>query len=495
MYKQLTLEFANNPEPSPQSITHPSGYSGWYRLHKYWGKKPHEPLALTIQQLTQENDIILDPFVGSGTAARESRLRKRRFIGIDINPIATELTKLLISPPDYPLIRDAFLFLEKTLKPRINQTYQLKDGRTASHYLWQNNQLRQIWLSGNRSTTRLVLPPTPEDLQLIQTFSTYKSRIIRPPKFFANSRINASPQLSLSDLITGRAQHNLDLIIDHINQLPQAAQPAMKLCLTAASGQMTKMVFAVTGRGKTNGNRSKKIEVGSWVIGYWRPPLHFEVNVWNCFERRVTKLLNAIKNGDPLQGSTICETLDQFYQNNAECSIICAPCQQELKNLPKKSINLIITDPPHSDRIPYLELSELWNSILGIEPNFDSEIVISNAKERAKTATLYNQTMSAFFTDCSAILRDDGFLVLLYNARQQEHWAFIKQLIDSSEPSSNLNYLGQFPCNYSARSVVQDNRKGALKHDIALVFGNPNADLSKISRLKTIRGWSDTFPG
>jgi len=146
------------------------------------------------------------------------------------------------------------------------------------------------------------------------------------------------------------------------------------------------MVFAVTGRGKTNGNPSKKIEVGSWVIGYWRPPLHFEVNVWNCFERRVTKLLNAIKNGDPLQGSTISETLDQFYQNNAECSIICAPCQAELKKLPEKSINLIITDPTHSDRIPYLELSELWNSILGIEPNFDSEIVISNAKERAKTA-------------------------------------------------------------------------------------------------------------
>jgi len=102
--------------------------------------------------------------------------------------------------------------------------------------------------------------------------------------------------------------------------------------------------------------------------------------------------------------------------------------------------------------------------------------------------------MSAFFADCSSILRDDGFLVLLYNARQQESWAFIKQLIDGSEPSSTLNYLGQFPCNYSARSVVQDNRKGSLKHDIALVFGNPNANLNKISQLKTIHGWSDTFP-
>ena len=46
------------------------------------------------------------------------------------------------------------------------------------------------------------------------------------------------------------------------------------------------MVFAVTGRGKTKGKSADKVEVGSWVIGYWRPPLHFEVNVWNCFENR-----------------------------------------------------------------------------------------------------------------------------------------------------------------------------------------------------------------
>src|SRR5260221_7713936 len=32
------------------------------------------------------------------------------------------------------------------------------------------------------------------------------------------------------------------------------------------------------------------------------------------------------------------------------------------------------------------------------------------------------------------------------------------------------SYLGIFPCNYSARSVVQDNRKGSLPNDLALVF-------------------------
>ena len=37
---------------------------------------------------------------------------------------------------------------------------------------------------------------------------------------------------------------------------------------------------------------------------------------------------------------------------------------------------------------------------------------------------------------------------------------------------NRLYYIGQFPCNYSARSVVQDNRKGGLRNDIALVLSN-----------------------
>jgi hypothetical protein len=61
---------------------------------------------------------------------------------------------------------------------------------------------------------------------------------------------------------------------------------------------MSKMVFAVTSRGKTKGEISHKVEAGSWVIGYWRPSLHFEINVWDCFQRRLSKLQKAIAAGD-----------------------------------------------------------------------------------------------------------------------------------------------------------------------------------------------------
>ena len=49
---------------SSQEIASPSSYRGFYRFHKYWGKKPHEPLAYVIEQLTSSGDVVLDPFCG-----------------------------------------------------------------------------------------------------------------------------------------------------------------------------------------------------------------------------------------------------------------------------------------------------------------------------------------------------------------------------------------------------------------------------------------------
>ena len=69
-----------------------------------------------------------------------------------------------------------------------------------------------------------------------------------------------------------------------------------------------------------------------------------------------------------------------------------------MKDISSDSVKLIIADPPHSDRIPYLELSEIFNSVLGCKSNFEDEIIVSNTNERDKNIHKYTNDMISFFT-------------------------------------------------------------------------------------------------
>lgn len=63
-------------------------HNGMYRGN--WS--PYIPRNL-ILRYSKENDIILDPFLGSGTSLIETKLLRRKGIGIDINPASISLAK------------------------------------------------------------------------------------------------------------------------------------------------------------------------------------------------------------------------------------------------------------------------------------------------------------------------------------------------------------------------------------------------------------------
>jgi len=386
----MQLAFADfNPATQPAALSEPEAYRGLYAFHKYWGKKPAEPIRYLIQHLCPPEGLVVDPFLGSGISALEAVQLRRRIIGIDVNPAAIRLSRMLVAPPPPKHLEKALHHIATTIRSTILDSYITAEGKPATHYVWRAQTLEKVWIAPEEGRTRTELPPTAQDLALLETFASYQPRRLRNPRFFQNSRINSAPHLTLKDLFTGRALRNIELLLDTIAQQPSEVQEALKLSLTAAVGQMSKMVFAITSRGKTSGRQSGRMEVGSWVIGYWRPEQHFEVNVWNCFERRAQKLIKAVaestsapiaaRPGDP---ASVCASAADYALINGDTLNV-------VPTLPDSSVSLIITDPPHSDRIPYLELSELWNVVLGECPPFESEIVVSNAKERRKTKAGY----------------------------------------------------------------------------------------------------------
>jgi hypothetical protein len=328
--------------------------------------------------------------------------------------------------------------------------------------------------------------PTPFDYAKGAAYATYEPRLTAPISLFTNARINAQSSLALSDLFTGRALHNVDLLLEAFQAEAESTRRALRLTLTAASGQMSRMVFAITGRGKRSGAAGGRVEVGSWVIGYWRPQLHFEVNAWNTFRGRARKLQSALGEAASSPRALLSTDGRAVASGHATASIQLGDARAQLAALPPDCAQLILADPPHVDRVPYLELSAMWNALLSNSAPFEREIVVSNAAQRGKTVDAYITDMAEVFNAAARVIRPLGYLALFFNSTDDKEWAALRQATEAAP----LTYLGSWPMAYSARSVVQDNRAQALKEDLILLFAkDPTGRLRVPQPLSRLIGW------
>lgn len=76
-------------------------------------QKPEGAIERIIRASSNEHDVVLDPFIGSGTTARVARVLNRNFIGIEINPEYVVVAKTRIG--------QRFLGFD-TIDPRTDRT-------------------------------------------------------------------------------------------------------------------------------------------------------------------------------------------------------------------------------------------------------------------------------------------------------------------------------------------------------------------------------------
>jgi len=103
----------------------------------YPTQKPEGLLERIISSSTDENDLVLDPFCGCGTAVAAAQKLKRRWIGIDITHLAINLIKVRLA--------DAF-------GPKIAETYEVigepEDLESAKALAEQDKYQFQYWALG-----------------------------------------------------------------------------------------------------------------------------------------------------------------------------------------------------------------------------------------------------------------------------------------------------------------------------------------------------------
>jgi len=113
-----------------------------------------------------------------------------------------------------------------------------------------------------------------------------------------------------------------------------------------------------------------------------------------------------------------------------------------LKDIPKESVDYIYTDPPYGKKIPYLDLSTMWNAWLDLEvseQDFELEAIVGGEKQKNKEE--YNSLIAQSIKEMYRVLKFDRWLSFVFAHKDPEFWHLI---IDTAE-SCGFEYVAAIP--------------------------------------------------
>lgn len=93
-----------------------------FGVHGYFTKQAYQILQAYIENFTKPNDVILDPFGGSGVTSVESLMLGRKAIHIDLNPLSVFIVSSLIQPVNFNELNQTFEEIRKEFVENAPET-------------------------------------------------------------------------------------------------------------------------------------------------------------------------------------------------------------------------------------------------------------------------------------------------------------------------------------------------------------------------------------
>lgn len=351
-----------------------------FGVHGYFTKQTWNVVADYIKNFSKPGDLILDPFGGSGVTAIEALMNNRNAINIDLNPMAVFIVQSLIAPINISDLTQAF--------NEVKDEYIKKEPKT--------------------------------DEEILKALKKYSGPKALPlPK---GSDVDTVDQL-FSDKQTAQ----LGLLKSII--LKQSNENIRNSLLLMFSGLVTKINLTYhqsSDRSEGRGNAS--------AFQYYRYRLAkqpVELEVLKYFQSRFTKICQAKKEMEYF--------INEKTISNAQ---IVKGSATNLKFIPKETVDYIYTDPPYGKKIPYLDLSSMWNAWLDLEvteQDFKDEAIEGGEHDKSKDE--YNELMAQSIKEMYRVLKFDRWLSFVFAHKDPEFW----HLIINTAESCGFEYVGAVP--------------------------------------------------
>ena len=414
----------------PSPIAKPKKFTKarYYGCTAYFTRQSWDIVTRNIKNFTDEGDIVLDPFGGTGVTAIESMMNNRFGIHVDLNPLSIFMTKALTSKVDlgdlYDLGEEILSEFEK-LKPKNEKEAKaiLKNakyfpnaidrefGETAS----VKKQEEILWIPKDEilpkgsdvdSVLKLFYPTQLAELSLLR-----KLIMIKTTK---NKEMRYSLLLAFRNTIT--------------------------IC------NLTYHVSSYNGG-------------DSGVFRYYRYRIAKEPTIEDIADTFKQKIKRIIKGKKELQYSpyfynSYFYPLNKTIKNKEEAingEKIFQADATNLKEIEDKSIDYIYTDPPYGSKIPYLDLSVMWNAWLDF--SIDKSLREKECIEKGsldKSRDEYISLMKNSIKEMYRVLKFNRWLSFVFQHQDPQLWQL---LVDAAE-EVGFEYAG---------SVRQNNGQTTFK--------------------------------
>lgn len=337
-----------------------------FGVHAYFTKQSWNVVQEYIANFSQKGDVVLDPFGGSGVTAIEAMMIDRKAINLDLNPMSVFIVEGLTAPIKVNDFQDSF--------QKIKTQYIKNEPKTKEEI--------------NKALTKYKYPqgdilPKGSDVGVVENlFSDEQLAQLAYLKFLIKKETEPSIQKSL---------------------------------LLAFSSTITNVNLTYHNSKINSHQKQGGMAAAFNYYRYRMAPHPVKLDLMETFTNKFNNLLSAKREIEyKINEKTIANL--QIVKGTAT----------NLDFIKKESVDYIYTDPPYGKKIPYLDLSVMWNAWLDLpvtEEDYENEAI--EGGEHHKTKNEYNDLMAKSIEEMYRVLKFDRWMSFVFAHKDPEFWHVI----------------------------------------------------------------------
>ncbi len=485
-----------------------------YLFHPYHTKVPPSIISELISYYTNEDDIVLDVFAGSGMTGVAARELNRKIILNDLSTVSTFISAVNTTSFDLAAVIETTKEIIHDSKKELNWLYQTTFGNKkldVNYFVWgdvftcpecvhefcifphgvnhngnkvktkkefqcpscgvninvrkinrvitpEGKKKELVWVNAGRGNDRIKRKPIDHDHEV---FNRVKELYYKWEKWYPEDKIDPQgytaklAQLGdkeISDISKLLSERNLIVYSDLWARMSDIANATTRNGVRALLTSIFTVISERQGYFGGGGGMSGNL---------YMPIVRMEKNVYDVLKRKLTKFKKSERSKP--------KSHLQHY--------VTTQSSTDLGNIENNSVDYIYTDPPFGANIIYSEMNLISEGWLRVKTNDRDESVIDETK--GKHFFEYGNLMRECFKECFRTLKPGKWMTVEFHNTKASVWNLIQSSIsEAGFVIAQVNKLDK-----GSTTILADIRPGAAVQDLIISCYKPSSEFdNKFSR-------------